>query len=293
VSAVISPAYRDGAEPGGRSGRGILIATSASIALVGAGWLAAVLGYYTPGSVVGYYLGLVGSLMMLALLGYPLRKRVRALQRLGPLKWWFRAHMVLGIAGPLLVLLHSTLRVSSLNAAVALSCMLLVAGSGVVGRFLYTRIHYGLYGREMDLAGLHDELQRLGAGVHAELAPAIAAPLDAFTARLADESAGTLLRLWRFATAGWSARRALRRCKRRLKPALRERARQEQWSRVRLVRRYAEMVAAMRAYLECAQRVAQYRGYERLFALWHVAHIPFVYMLALSAVVHVVAVHMY
>jgi hypothetical protein len=30
-----------------------------------------------------------------------------------------------------------------------------------------------------------------------------------------------------------------------------------------------------------------------MFALWHVAHIPFVYLLVLSAVVHVVAVHMY
>jgi hypothetical protein len=292
VSAVVSPALHEDAAPS-RPGRAPLLLTLACVALAGAGWLAGALGYYTPGSDFGYYLGLAGSLMMLALLGYPLRKRVPALQRLGTLKWWFRTHMVLGIAGPMLVLLHSTFRVSSLNAAVALSCMLLVAGSGIVGRFLYTRIHYGLYGREVSLAGLRAELDRLGADVHAELAPAMAAPLDAFTARMADENAGALLRLWRFVTAGWSARKALRRCKRRLKPALRERGRREQWSRSRLRRRYAEMVAAIRAYLRCAQRVGQYRGYERLFALWHVAHIPFVYMLALSAVVHVVAVHMY
>jgi hypothetical protein len=293
VSAVVSPGLREEAVSGRSPARGLLAMTLACVALAAAGWLAGLLGYYTPGSDLGYYLGLVGSLMMLALLGYPLRKRVRALQRLGPLRWWFRVHMVLGIAGPMLVLLHSTFRVSSLNAAVALSCMLLVAGSGIVGRFLYTRVHYGLYGREVSLAGLRDELERMGTGAHAELAPAITAPLDAFAARLAGESTGAPLRLWRFATAGWSGRKALRRCKRRLKPALRERARREQWSRARLVRRYAEMVAAMRAYVDCAQRVAQYRGYERLFALWHVAHIPFVYMLVLSAVVHVVAVHMY
>ena len=34
-------------------------------------------------------------------------------------------------------------------------------------------------------------------------------------------------------------------------------------------------------------------AYERLFALWHVAHIPFVYLLVVSAIVHVVAVHAY
>jgi hypothetical protein len=295
VSAVVSPRIAADNAPRTPPRRSAFVVTFACIALLCAGWLAAALGYYTPGSDFGYTLGLAGSLMMLALLGYPLRKRIRVLQALGPLKWWFRAHMVLGIGGPLLVLLHSTFRVGSLNAGVALSCMILVAGSGIVGRFLYARIHYGLYGREMSLAGLRTELDGLAAGVHSDpaLAPAIVAPLDVFTARIADDSAGALKRTWRFVTAGWSARKALRRCKRRLKPALRERARREQWSRERLRRRYAETVAAIRAYLECAQRVAQYRGYERMFALWHVAHVPFVYMLVLSAIAHVVAVHMY
>jgi hypothetical protein len=36
-----------------------------------------------------------------------------------------------------------------------------------------------------------------------------------------------------------------------------------------------------------------FSAWERLFALWHVAHVPFVYILALSAVAHVVAVHAY
>jgi hypothetical protein len=40
-------------------------------------------------------------------------------------------------------------------------------------------------------------------------------------------------------------------------------------------------------------RVAQYNAYERVFALWHVAHLPFVYLLVISAVVHVIAVHAY
>jgi hypothetical protein len=40
-------------------------------------------------------------------------------------------------------------------------------------------------------------------------------------------------------------------------------------------------------------RVAQYSAYERLFALWHLAHLPFVYLLIISAVVHVIAVHAY
>jgi len=30
-----------------------------------------------------------------------------------------------------------------------------------------------------------------------------------------------------------------------------------------------------------------------LFSLWHILHVPFVFMLVISGVVHVIAVHMY
>jgi hypothetical protein len=56
----------------------------------------------------------------------------------------------------------------------------------------------------------------------------------------------------------------------------------------------APVAPARRALPRCAVvRVAQYTAYERVFALWHVAHLPFVYLLVISAVVHVVAVHAY
>ena len=46
-------------------------------------------------------------------------------------------------------------------------------------------------------------------------------------------------------------------------------------------------------YLFSVVRVAQYTAYERVFALWHLAHLPFVYLLIISAFVHVFAVHAY
>jgi len=296
MSAVPSPHAIPAPRGGGaRDGRGALLWTLACVVLLLAGWRLSALGFYSPGSDAGYYMGLAGALMMLALLGYPLRKRLRFLEHAGALKWWFRTHMILGIAGPMLVLLHSTFRIGSVNAGVALFCMLLVAGSGIIGRFLYARIHKGLYGSQSSLADLRAELDRLAAEIHSglEAAAAIAVPLDRFAARVQSHDAGALRRAWEFATVGWHARRTLRACKERLKPALRERARKERWPREKLRRRYAESVASVRSYLECGRRAAQFRGYERLFALWHVAHVPFVYMLAASAVVHVVAVHMY
>lgn len=38
---------------------------------------------------------------------------------------------------------------------------------------------------------------------------------------------------------------------------------------------------------------ASFSAYERIFSLWHVMHIPLVYLMVLSAAWHVLAVHMY
>jgi hypothetical protein len=41
------------------------------------------------------------------------------------------------------------------------------------------------------------------------------------------------------------------------------------------------------------RRAAQFATFEKLFSLWHVVHVPFLCMLVITAVIHVVAVHAY
>ena len=96
---------------------------------------------------LGYALGIIGSLLILTLLFYPVRKRFRFLKVLGNVKNWFRVHMMLGVIGPIAVLYHSNFQLGSINSTAAMLSMLLVAGSGLIGRFLYGKIHKGLYGR--------------------------------------------------------------------------------------------------------------------------------------------------
>jgi len=107
---------------------------------------------------LGYLLGIIGGVAMLVIPLYSVRKRIRNLQWLGPIRHWFRAHMGLGIVGPLLILFHSNFQLGDLNSRIALYCALLVAGSGIIGRYLYMHIHMGLYGRRATLA---DRTQRL------------------------------------------------------------------------------------------------------------------------------------
>ncbi len=109
--------------------------------------------FITPETGLGYCLGIVGGSMMILLLIYPARKRMQSLAPIGSVKAWFQIHMVLGVLGPLLVLFHSNFRTGATNSNVALYCMLLVSGSGLIGRYFYSRIHTEMSGSQESLAG--------------------------------------------------------------------------------------------------------------------------------------------
>lgn len=268
---------------------------SLSILAMGIGWLLRDYGFINPEEGFGYWLGIVGGSMMLILLLYPLRKRVRALSFLGRTTHWFKAHMIFGVLGPILVLFHSNFSLGSFNSRVALYCMLLVAGSGVIGRHIYAGIHSGLYGEKTSLDELRLQLEeslRRGEGM--------AAFLPEFSARLqvlSDEVQGDKI------TGSMSAGSSLIWTFRKYSVwlSLWQTARQE------INRRAAESptVAAnanrlrkatatyTRSFVGMVGRVAQFTLYERLFSLWHVLHLPLFFMMIISALLHVLAVHMY
>ena len=250
---------------------------------------------FTPGSNTGYWIGVGGGVAMLLLFLYPLRKHVDFARNWGRLRVWFALHMVLGIVGPLLIIVHSTLRLGSLNATVAFASMVLVASSGIVGRYLYTRIHHGLYGRHASLAEL-----RRGAGfdsdrVHSRLAfaPGVERRLESFAARAESIGREGLRRPWRFFLLGASAWLERRRCYVELRHALDASGIEQEWSADKMRRRLHGARLIVASYLRAVQRVAQFTVFERLFSWWHVLHVPLVYMMVITAIAHVVAVHMY
>jgi hypothetical protein len=53
------------------------------------------------------------------------------------------------------------------------------------------------------------------------------------------------------------------------------------------------LTAAIGNALQAVRRAAQFATFEKLFSLWHVVHVPFLCMLVITAVIHVVAVHAY
>lgn len=248
-----------------------------------------------PADGFGYWLGIVGASLMATLLLYPIRKRFRMLRVLGATRIWFRIHMIFGVLGPLLILYHCNFALGSTNSTIALVCTLLVACSGLVGRYLYAKIYQDLDGHRRDLEGMTDALrvQLARGGGAARLLPGLLERMAAVDEEVltapGGETGKLLLPLKLAVTTSWTtlclsiyASRQFRKLARR-SPVIAS-------QRKRLTRTAHRFI---RDHQRRVRRVAELRSYEQLFSLWHLFHLPCFYMLVLTAVLHVLAVHVY
>jgi hypothetical protein len=259
--------------------------------LLAYGWFTRGDASINPENGIGYALGILGGSMMMLLLVYPLRKRIRFLAGIGSVGFWFRFHMLLGLLGPVAILYHSRYSWGALNSAVAMGAMLIVAGSGLIGRFLYSRVHRGYSGRKIEVRALltemHELLESLTAlGHDGDLAKSRLSPFEnqAVSAGSAFwTSAGSVLQL------GVSTRGAQRQLKRDILNAPVP---------------YGVTAAGMRAtrikllaqsshFFQAVRRAAEFAFYDRMLRLWHLLHLPLFFLLVATAILHIVAVHMY
>jgi hypothetical protein len=252
---------------------------------------------YKPGDNVGYNIGLAGGLMMLTLLIYPMRKRIGFMRNFGLLPKWFKWHMVFGVLGPALIVFHSTFMLRSVNAGVAMVCMLLVSGSGIFGRFFYQKIHHGLYGRNTSFQQLQEALAG-SKDVKSvfSFAPELQQKLEDFRHYAMNLSKGKRIGVWNFLTLGFRVQWFSRTLIIELEDAMYASANEMQWNEAQMKRLdelFYQNAQFIRNYLTTVRDLAQFSTYEKLFSLWHIFHVPLVYMLVFSSIWHVIAVHKY
>jgi hypothetical protein len=248
-----------------------------------------------PGEGLGYALGILGGVQMLLIFLYSFRKRLRFMRHFGSTKVWFRTHMQFGVIGPVIILYHCNFQLGSLNSQVALYCTLLVAGSGIVGRYIYAHLHEGLYGRKTSLRELTDQLSASSANLSSrdgfiddireqlnEVSRQVQTPPDSVWESICRPVVIGLWTRWLYYRMSWTIRRRLI-AKSAASPIVAQ-------HRERLT---ASTQNFLRQNLRQVRRVARFSAFERLFSLWHVIHVPFFVMMVSSVLVHVLAVHMY
>ncbi len=251
--------------------------------------------YISPQRGLGYWLGIIGGSMMLLLLIYSARKRVAWLRWIGSIPTWFEIHMTLGVVGPILVLFHANFRLGATNSNVALFSMLLVAGSGVVGRYIYTRLHARINGHEYTLEQLKAAGARLAQQTDSiAFLPGLVEAIERVERRYIDPPRSPMLKplhllagALRMAMARWVVRGEIKLALNKARadrPAL-------------LGAQGTRVAEAARLYadrrLDAGRRMRECQTYAKLFSYWHILHLPLFFMLLIAGIVHVVAINIY
>ncbi|MFN7955167.1 MAG: hypothetical protein U0610_25800 [bacterium] len=227
---------------------------------------------YEPGHGFGLLLGIAGSIAMVVLTGYSVRKRVPRLARLGKLPRWLDVHVALGLAGPMLVLFHTAGRLGGII-SVAFWSMVVVVLSGVLGRYVYAQVPRTIAGREQSLAELDQEIAALESELP-ELAAARASRGWARHGAQAD-ARGALAWAARWIDIGRAGRR--------------ERRELERWLAERGLDRGERhaVLARVQRMNEVERQVVMLESTRRVVARWHALHVPLVGLLYAILAIHV------
>lgn len=269
-----------------------------AIGVVGAlayAWTVRDEGHWTAESGFGYTLGIAGSVMILIVSLYSMRKRLPALSFLGRVSWLFRVHMVFGVLGPMLIVLHCNFKLGSMNSRLALFTMLTVVASGIVGRYLYSQVHRGLYGQKAEARDILEDIlalqQQLGLDVAGSAA--VFSSLERLNSAVSGSKKSAVSAFASAVTIGLRVQIVKQSVLREASRAIRRMARQNGWSRRQQRRQVAAFNLHAKIYFSAVKKAERLALFERLFALWHVLHMPLFIMLVMSVLFHIVAVHRY
>lgn len=269
--------------------------TLAVLAALAFGWSIRSEYYITAEHGLGYALGITGVSCMLLLLIYPLRKRLsRTPVLVFSTKTWFKIHMALGIMGPVFILFHCNFRLGSTNSNITLAAMALMVSSGLVGRFIYSRIHYNLYGNKIQIKELYAERQTMHEMLDARGLPddILLDNLYAFEKKVMARR-GLIGSFTNFLVLGATSRLMLRDLSRKLKSMATDKKHLVGLNKEQRIDYYYATRTHIANYLTTLRRIALLGAYERIFSIWHMLHLPIFGMLVVTAIAHVYAVHFY
>jgi hypothetical protein len=225
-----------------------------------------------PSAPVGQMFGVIGTVFMLVPFLYMARKRSRG-KGVGTTRGWLEVHLFCGIVGPVLVTFHTAFKFNGFVSAAYWS-MMAVMLSGFVGRYLYVRIPRSIRGTEFTRA----ELDSRADALHLELLTTAGGTLllDKI-GRLERAAAPADTRLsWIGLLFGeFGVRRKLTSLAHDVRRSAFPPAQQEV-----LIQVATERVLLLR-------RVAYLQRTKSAFGLWHVFHLPLVYLMLAITVLHV------
>ncbi len=232
---------------------------------------------FKPSGSLGHGLGIIGTaLILIGISSYMLRKRSSRLRRVGILKHWLEFHIFLCTLGPIMVLFHTSFKFGGV-VSISFWSMVAVFLSGIIGRYIYIQIPRTIEGRELSLS----EVQNTKTNLKEMLSES--KMIDEESARFILESA----RMDTIRVQNSNAFFGLFKTKRKDNKTLSEI--RKSLKKTQLPKsQYRNMMLLIARELSLNRRIDRLDMMKNLFRYWHVAHLPFAFVMLTIMVIHVI-----
>lgn len=230
---------------------------------------------FKPSGLLGHGLGIVGTfLVVVGVFGYIAKKKFRALARFGRLKYWLEFHIFLCTLGPVMILFHTAFKFGGL-VSVSFWSMVAVVASGVIGRFIYIQIPRTIEGRELNLNEVKamkqdlDEILNNYTAISEEIKNRILAATSINSQNDPKVYITNLFRNYR------EDKSNLNNINRLLKQSN--------------ISKYDsnKIIKIVKDEISLKNKIDRLQLMQKLFKYWHVAHLPFAFIMLIIMVIHV------
>lgn len=240
-----------------------------------------------------YNSGLIGGILMLITLLYAVRKRIKVMKKTGGMEGWYYFHLIGGVVGPFIIIFHTSFSLRSINSTMAFVAMMLVVVSGLFGRYIYTRIGYGLHGKIENIKESESVLIESIRKYDSQFVENIERRLSTFAlACLAGPKSFLKLPL-QFVAIRTAAATCYVTAAEDMSRMLKMQAHEQSWSVQVYKNLLDEEKRLLREHINSVMEIAHVHLYERVLVRWRILHIPLLYILFITGWAHVLAVHMY
>ena len=225
-----------------------------------------------PSGLWGHGLGIIGTLLILiGVISYMARKRLKKLARLGLQKHWLEFHIFLCTIGPVMVLFHTAFKFGGI-VAISFWSMVAVVLSGVVGRFIYNQIPRTLQGRELSLHEVQAMRDSIGDRLK-EVLHQNEPEVDVVMESIQDHTAQAKSKIpW---TRMIQEQKSIHSIKSMIPMnQLNQRERKE-------------ILRLVRHEMTLNRRIDRLVTMQKMFRYWHVAHMPFALVMLVIMILHV------
>lgn len=257
------------------------------------GWAAISQINYLQGGGFVYNTGLIGGILMLASILYAVYKRSNILRRLISPEIWYYTHISVGAMGALLIVLHSSFNLKSINSSIAFISMLLVIISGALGRYLYTQFTYILHKRYNAIKEQEPTVFDMVSKYECGTANRIRRRMSRFALHCLKQPKDVQHFVMRcFSVFGYGAYLYLK-CAHDLRQIINSIATLADLNDDDVRQLKKSQMQQLRYYMLSIVQMGYVSLLEQLFRHWRVLHVPMLYLLVITSVAHVVVVHMY